>query len=414
MTVMPRIPSRKPKPRRSSFVAPVTRTHAVPDALSWRQQLDNASAPKGPAAWSAASRTQLDRMVIDAGPYGLIDLATAEPLGGVAARNQHLGVVWWDRRSFREEDDDDGTIQTSFVPASISDHVSLAPSWPSSPSAPLDQPTVWTLGGSAPEVLAPPVQARRPGEPDESEHKRHARRSRHVALVPTRSARARPTISSHPRRAMLRRRRTRRRVILGAILVIVAFGATVLIQGAIFTPFNVPSASMENTLHSGDRILVNKFAYGASPIHRGDVVVFTDPGGWLDRQSGQAAGNDHYLVKRVIGIPGDHVSCCSTAGRVTVNGTELDEQFAVIPVGSPSTATPFDVTVPAGDLWVLGDNRYNSRDSSQTQVMAGRGFVPIANVVGQAVFKLWPLTEAAPIGTARETFASIRDETCPI
>lgn len=212
---------------------------------------------------------------------------------------------------------------------------------------------------------------------------------------------------------MLRRRRTHRRFVLGAVLVVIAFVATVLLQNVIVTPFGVPSVSMENTLHVGDRILVNKLSYAASPVHRGDVVVFTDPGGWLDGTQ-QSGGHGDYLVKRVIGIPGDHVSCCSTAGRVSVNGRELDEQFTVVPDGSPSGATPFDVTVPAGDLWVLGDNRHHSRDSSQTQELKTKGFVPIANVVGQAVFKVWPLTDVAPIESARETFGSVPDATCPI
>src|SRR3954447_23228652 len=110
MTVMPRIPSRKSKRRRSSFVPAAGRPTAVPDALSWREQLDGGSAPKGPAAWMAASSDQADRMIIDAGPYGVSDLAAAEVMGG--DRNQQLGVVWWDKRSLREEDDDDSTIET--------------------------------------------------------------------------------------------------------------------------------------------------------------------------------------------------------------------------------------------------------------------------------------------------------------
>ncbi|MGO4301754.1 signal peptidase I [Leifsonia sp. RAF41] len=406
MTVMPRIPSRKPKRHRSSFVAPATRSHSVPDALSWREQLDGSSAPKGPAAWTAASRDGLGRTVIDAGPYGVIDIATAEAIDG-AGRNPELGVVWWDKRSFREEDDDDGTIQTSFVPASIADHVSLARA--SQPSASLDEPRAWPLGSPG-----PPVRASRPNDDEGPDPRRRTRRSRHVALVPHQGKRSRPVDSTHPRRALLRRRRARRRIVLGGVLVIVAFVTTVIIQNAIITPFTVPSASMENTLDPGDRILVNKFAYATSPIHRGDVIVFRDPGGWLEPGERRATGSDDYLVKRVIGIPGDRVTCCDTNGRVTINGLVLDEQFATIPAGSPSAASPFEVTVPAGDLWVLGDNRYHSRDSSQTQDLETRGFVPIADVVGQAVFKLWPVTELAPIGTARETFASIPDEICPI
>ncbi|WP_431219465.1 signal peptidase I [Leifsonia xyli] len=203
-------------------------------------------------------------------------------------------------------------------------------------------------------------------------------------------------------------------MVLGVVLVIVAFAVTVLIQTVLITPFTVPSSSMQNTLHIGDRIVVDKLAYGSSPVQRGDVVVFTDPGGWLQASQKTGGGEGDYLVKRVVGIPGDHVSCCSTNGRITVNGREVYEHYAVEPAGRPASASEFDVTVPAGSLWVLGDNRYNSRDSSQTQELGSKGFVPIANIVGQAVFKLWPLTQLAPIGSARETFATIPDATCPI
>ncbi|MET3565736.1 signal peptidase I [Leifsonia sp. 563] len=515
MTVMPRIPSRRSKQRRSSYVPPANRSSVVPDALSWREQNDTTTAPKGPAAWTAASITESDRTVIDAGPYGVIDLAVMEAGGDFHGRNQQLGVVWWDKRSFREEDDDFGTIQTSFVPASITDHVSLAPpqsrtatpaphdprhadaqvqtpgaaplppegaplpaaapaaahisvapAAPAVPAAPATHapapattrqpsedprvaeprptsrranrhaaaPAQAAPAQAGPDVtappmptaetqaFAPPVSASNPVALDDSEHQRHARRSRHVALVPkTRGRRGRLADSRHPRRAMLRRRRTRRRVILGTLLVVVAFAVTILVQNIIVTPFTVPSVSMENTLHTDDRILVNKLAYGAAPISRGDVIVFSDPGGWLDGSpsasasaaGAAAAGTGDYLVKRVIGIPGDKVSCCSTNGHVTVNGVELYEPYAVIPEGQPASAE-FDVTVPAGELWVLGDNRYNSRDSSHTQDLPTKGFVPIVDVVGQAALKLWPLNQFAPISSARETFASVPNQTCPI
>ena len=171
MTVMPRIPSRRSKQRRSSFVPPATRSSVVPDALSWREQPDSTTAPKGPAAWTAASTTESDRTVIDAGPYGVIDLAVMEAGGDFQGRNQQLGVVWWDKRSFREEDDDFGTIQTSFVPASISDHVSLAPPHTRAPApagheprhvdAPVQESGAASIVPHAPEaapLLAPAVR----------------------------------------------------------------------------------------------------------------------------------------------------------------------------------------------------------------------------------------------------------------
>lgn len=487
MTVMPRIPSRRSKVRRSSFVAPADRVRSVPDALSWRTEVDGELAPKGPAAWSAASSVRSDRAVVDAGPYGVIDLAVVEAVTDAPGPKPQLGVVWWDKGSLREEDYEDGTIQTGFVPASLTDPVSLAGTSGSAGSPPARsaappvavplseadlrprqagdhaslterpggaasgaafEPTVrdsrrggrerspasrrrsrGTPGNvtrvapaqphSAPHGLieepavppAPPVSASRRPELGETDHRRHARRARHVELVPKTRGR-RNLLTSHPRRTRLRRRRSRRRVVLSAILVIVAFVVTLLVQNLIVTPFTVPSRSMENTLRTDDRILVNKFAYSAGPIHRGDVVVFEDPGGWLDgSQEARSADGRDYLVKRVVGIPGDHVSCCSAAGRLTVNGTEVYEPYAVVPEGQPASL-PFDVTVPAGELWVLGDNRYNSRDSTQTQDQPTKGFVPIAGVVGNAVLKLWPLDQFAPVASSPE-LASIPAQTCP-
>ncbi|MGH1550187.1 signal peptidase I [Leifsonia poae] len=415
----------------------------VPDALSWRKGVEGGTPPKGPAAWSAASVTDSGRTVVDAGPYGIIDLAQAEPWEEVP----QLGVVWWDKRSFRAEDDDFGTIQTSFVPASTADHVSLAPrpdptqAVPSASSsaapdpAPTPTPTAYSAAApgpaapmpaappvGAPPVAAPspdaaptPVPAARPAPPDDSPKRtRHARRSRHVALVPKgRGARRLRVDDGHPRRAKLRRRRTRRRTVLGAVVLVVAFAVTLLVQTMLVTPFTVPSSSMENTLFPGDRIAVNRLAYASAPIQRGDVVVFRDPGGWLDGSRARASTGD-FLVKRVIGIPGDKVTCCSDGGRVTVNGRELSEAYAVIPAGQPAAGSSFDVTVPAGSLWVLGDNRLQSRDSSRTQDLPTRGFVPIADVVGQAAATFWPLNHLAPIPSGRETFSSIPDTICPI
>lgn len=496
MTVMPRIPSRKSKVRRSSFVAPTDRASGVPDALSWRTKVDGELAPKGPAAWSAASSVQSDRAVVNAGPYGVIDLAVLESVPDAPGPKPQLGVVWWDKGSLREEDYEDGTIQTSFIPASLTDHVSFAGSpgpvraLHPSPSAPAVSPAVEAdlrprqagdhaslaeqQGGAAPiravpptvreprrrdrarpsgggrrvlgapvtvapaapaapavpaapaspaptvqssviadpvVPLAPPVSATRHPELDESNHRRHARRARHVELVPKTLGR-RAVGTSHPRRTRLRRRRSRRRVVLSVILVLAAFVVTLVVQNVIVTPFTVPSSSMQNTLHTDDRILVNKFAYSLDTVHRGDVVVFEDPGGWIagSRDKPSADGKE-YIVKRVVGTPGDHVSCCSAAGRLTVNGTEVYEPYAVVPEGQPASH-PFDVTVPAGALWVLGDNRYNSRDSTQTQDQPTKGFVPIAQVVGRAVLKLWPLNQFAPVDSSSE-LASIPAQTCP-
>jgi signal peptidase I len=467
MTVMSRVPGRRSNIRRSSFVAPADYVPQVPDALSWRERLDHRAAPKGSDAWTAASVTEADRTVVDAGPYGVIDIATPDPHDD-RDRWPHLGVVWWDKRSFSEEDRDVGVVQTDFAPTTISDHVSLslpptgrpadmappteaatpmtaappavasavpemtAVSAPhrapvsapvagvhgaaAAPGAPQPSPAPAAFAPSPPLTdapFAPPLPASIPVALDEG-RRSHVRRSRHAApgTAPARK-RSRVSYNSHPRRARLRRRRLRRRIVLGGILVIVAFVTTIVVQTALLTPFMVPSASMEGSLKTGDRILVNKLAYAAGSVQRGDVVVFRDPGGWLTGSPEQTNGDD-FLVKRVIAVAGDHVSCCSTSGRVTVNGVELFEPYANIGGDQDSAAMSFDVTVPAGALWVLGDNRHNSRDSSQTQSTPSHGFVPVANVVGQATFDVWPLDRVGPIDQAKSTFASVPDQTCTI
>jgi signal peptidase I len=135
--------------------------------------------------------------------------------------------------------------------------------------------------------------------------------------------------------------------------------------------FSIPSGSMEQTLMIGDRI-----------------VVFEDPGGWLGY--GDDAGQD--LVKRVIGLPGDHVSCCDADGHVLVNGRPLDEPYLTLADGGPrASATDFDVTVPEGALWVLGDNRDRSADSRAHQTGPYAGFVPVDDVIGRAFVISWPI-----------------------
>lgn len=152
--------------------------------------------------------------------------------------------------------------------------------------------------------------------------------------------------------------------------------------------FSIPSGSMEQTLMIGDRIIVNELAPGPMPLHRGDIVVFEDPGGWLGY--GDDAGQD--LVKRVIGLPGDHVSCCDADGHVLVNGEPLDEPYLTLTEGGHrASATDFDVTVPEGALWVLGDNRDHSADSRAHQTGPYAGFVPVDDVIGRAFVISWPI-----------------------
>jgi signal peptidase I len=197
-----------------------------------------------------------------------------------------------------------------------------------------------------------------------------------------------------------------------ALIVVAAIVISFLIKTFLIRSFYIPSESMENTLLVNDRIIVNQLEPDLTPISRGDVVVFTDPGGWLDpvyeapkdpvsgffEWLGSIVGltapdsNDH-LIKRVIGLPGDHVTCCDDFGQMSVNGIALDEHpYVKLPDGVTRVSRDdFDVIVPEGSLWVMGDNRWNSRDSRYNRDKPGNGFVPIDDVVGRAILISWPI-----------------------
>jgi signal peptidase I len=214
------------------------------------------------------------------------------------------------------------------------------------------------------------------------------------------------------------------------IIFVVALLASVLIKTFLVRSFFIPSGSMENTLQIDDRILVNQLEPGLIPLERGDVVVFQDPGGWLPAVAepeknpvaaaldwvlegvGLAAddANDH-LIKRIIGLPGDHVVCCNALGQMTVNGVPLDETaYLKLPDGvSAVSQEPFDVVVPEGSLWVMGDNRYNSADSRFNQDQPGKGFVPVENVVGRAILVTWPVDHWTWLDNYGTVFSSVPD-----
>ncbi|MGZ4609647.1 MAG: signal peptidase I [Actinomycetes bacterium] len=194
-------------------------------------------------------------------------------------------------------------------------------------------------------------------------------------------------------------------------IVVAALVISVLIKTFLVQAFYIPSGSMENTLLVNDRVLVDKLADKPDEIHRGDVVVFRDPGGWLPENATAGPGlrsavrtalefagvapsaSEKDLIKRVIGVGGDRVVCCDVDHRITVNGVALTEPY-LFPADQPS-AEPFAVTVPAGELWVMGDHRSVSLDSRAHQSPAfGYGFVPVADVVGRAFTLVWPLDRA--------------------
>ncbi|MBN9151111.1 MAG: signal peptidase I [Cryobacterium sp.] len=195
------------------------------------------------------------------------------------------------------------------------------------------------------------------------------------------------------------------------IILLIAILASFLIKTFLVRSFYIPSGSMENTLQINDRIIVNELEPNLMPIKHGDVVVFTDPGGWLPpdlpqtNQNPIGAGidwalsvvglsapdsNDH-LVKRVIGLPGDRVSCCNALGQLSVNGVPLKEPYIRLDGHDQAASVHFNVVVPKAELWVMGDNRWNSQDSSRNQNLPGKGFVPEKDVVGRAILISWPI-----------------------
>ncbi|MFJ7151761.1 signal peptidase I [Streptomyces sp. NPDC100445] len=153
-----------------------------------------------------------------------------------------------------------------------------------------------------------------------------------------------------------------------------------LLNAFVIQPFQIPSGSMEQGLRIGDRVLVNKLAYrfGAQP-RRGDVVVFDGTGYFGDAD----------YVKRVVGVGGDHVVCCDQKGRLQVNGRPVDEKAFLYPGDAPS-AVPFDVAVPAGRLFLLGDHRGDSSDSRDHLGSPGGGMIPVGDVIGRADWIVWP------------------------
>jgi len=242
--------------------------------------------------------------------------------------------------------------------------------------------------------------------------------------LPTRSDRVDSTRRKRKRSALLFLRDL---LIIFVVAVLVSF----LIKTFLVRSFYIPSASMETTLMVNDRIIVNELVPNLVPVKHGDVVVFTDPGGWLPpspppkNQNAIAAGidwalsvvglsapdSDDHLVKRVIGLPGDHVSCCNALGQLSVNGVPLKEPYIRLYPGNVDAATlHFDVTVPKGKLWVMGDNRDDSQDSSRNQNLPGKGFVPIKDVVGRAFVISWPVNRWTWLGDYPNVFRGVEDD----
>jgi signal peptidase I len=206
------------------------------------------------------------------------------------------------------------------------------------------------------------------------------------------------------------------------ILLVLALVIAIVIKSFVLQAFVIPSGSMQDTLDIGDKVLVNKLVYHFRAIQPGDIVVFDGTGSWDPAQPAAVPGpglaarlyddtlrkvfdavgslfgsplDQTDYVKRVIGVPGDHVVCCNAQGLITVNGVALREQSYLYlgnlpgsaPGGEPSR---FNVTVPSGYLWVLGDHRAISEDSRGHQADPGNGMIPENKVIGRAFVIAWP------------------------
>lgn len=216
------------------------------------------------------------------------------------------------------------------------------------------------------------------------------------------------------------------------IVVALALVLSLVVKTWLLQAFYIPSGSMEDTLLEGDRVIVSKLVPEAVPVQRGDVVVFADPGEWLPPTTPVDRGplvngitgvleyvgllpssaEDH-LIKRVIGLPGDHVTCCDAEHRLTVNGVGVDEPY--LKPGDVASSLTFDITVPEGRLWVMGDHRSNSEDSRfhDPEGDGVAGSVPLSKVTGRAVVIVWPLDRAGLLSRPAAAFRSVPAPSTP-
>lgn len=214
-----------------------------------------------------------------------------------------------------------------------------------------------------------------------------------------------------------------------AIVLVIVLGLSFLVKTFLVQPFSIPSQSMQNTLLVGDRILVSKFTPQHSALHRGDVIVFSQPTTWgttttstnIFKRSAKDAligvgilpGGPEHLVKRLIGLPGDHVVCCNAQDQITINGTAITETYLPPSTKSDSAASEvpprFDLVVPAGKVWVLGDNRGDSLDSRYHDhgTHGVNGSVPISDITGQVVAIAWPINRIGAIPDDSKVFADV-------
>ena len=208
------------------------------------------------------------------------------------------------------------------------------------------------------------------------------------------------------------------------IVVVLAMVLSFIVKTWLLQAFYIPSQSMENTLIKNDRVIVSKLTPGPFDLKRGDIIVFEDPDNWLADLPKPAADNsplhkalvfvglvpddaENHLIKRVIGLPGDHVQS-DGKGKLKINGVAIDESSYIKPGDQPSEGHPFDIVVPAGKVWAMGDHRSDSADSRFHDDGTGKtGSVPIDDIVGRAVVIVWPLDRAGWLSNPSEVFAKV-------
>lgn len=220
------------------------------------------------------------------------------------------------------------------------------------------------------------------------------------------------------------------------VILVVATVLSFVLKTWVVQSFWIPSGSMRTTLMEHDRVAVSKLTPRVTDLDRGDVIVFEDPGGWhegsLPEQPPTAlhpltdalawigllpTDEGTFLIKRIIGMPGDRVVCCTADGRVSVNGTPITETY--VAAGEAPSLIPFDITVPPDRVWVMGDNRGHSGDSRMHDGPTEgsgpgtgvTGSVPMAAITGRAVVIMWPLNHLRWLGTPSEVFSQVPEPT---
>jgi signal peptidase I len=211
-------------------------------------------------------------------------------------------------------------------------------------------------------------------------------------------------------------------IVVGMALVLSFIVKTWLLQA-----FYIPSGSMEDTLRIDDRVIVSKLTPGPIDLRRGDIIVFADPGNWVEAPVSQPQGTvsgvvrdaltfvgllpdtaENHLIKRVIGLPGDHVVCCDVGGRLTINGAPVKEPY--LKAGNAASEQDFSITVPPGRVWVMGDHRSDSSDSrfhDGPKQNGSSGSVDESLIVGRAVALVWPLDHLSWLSNPSATFATV-------